>query len=120
MTVLKVITKNYDRNGCNTYQTFNDIVLLKEIKRLDMNDPDGIDFKLILTAVGEGRITEQDMEIIRIKCSKFKMGLYKFRKLGFEENGVRRLFHSKREVDNYNDIKLSRLQKIVIKLQKYC
>ena len=74
------ISRNQEiKNGSLLYTSFDECLFLKENNRLDKNDPQSVEFNRILNQIRDGKITDEDCEIIRITCSKCRMGIMKFR-----------------------------------------
>ena len=85
-------------------------MFLKENNRLDKNDPQSVVFNQILDNIRDGKITEEDAKIIRETCSRYDMGEEKFKKAGFEEDGIMHLFSTNEQADKLNDLELLKLQ----------
>ena len=104
-------SKNEERrNGSILYRSFTECLFLKENNRLDRNDPQSVVFNQILDNIRNGKITEEDAKIIRKTCSRYGMGHEKFKKAGFEEDGLMHLFSTNEQADKLNDLELLKLQ----------
>ena len=103
------------RNGCILYKGFSECLFLKENNRLDENDLDSVNFDRILGNIRNGKISENDCEEIRNKCSRFRMGLDEFKTRGFEDDGITHLFSTNDEAAKLNDSQLLKLQQGVTK-----
>ena len=104
-------SKNQEtKNGSLLYTSFDECLFLKENNRLDKNDPQSVEFNRILNKIRDGQINDQDCEIIRNTCSKYRMGFTKFREKGFENDGTTHLFSTNEKANKLNDMELLKLQ----------
>ena len=99
------------KNGSLLYTSFDECLFLKENNRLDENDPQSVQFNRILNKIRDGKITDEDCEIIRNTCSRCRMGATSFRDKGFENDGITHLYSTNEEANKFNDSELLKLQK---------
>ena len=104
-------TKIEDVHGNTIYNQFSDVVILKENNRLDATDPESTDFYEILESVRDGKMNEKYRQMLIDKCSMYRMGMQKFAAVGFEDDGVSRLFVTNKDSEEYNQTQLLKLQK---------
>lgn len=96
------ISSGVDLVGYSLFTHFDDIIVLEENNRLDMNDPDAVIFDDFLMRLRDGKNTEDDWNLLRSKYSKFTMGFDEWKRRGFENEEALHLYCTNREVNNRN------------------
>ena len=92
------------------------MVELTENKRLDQSDADAFWFDGFLKRLRDGLVTEADYNCIWVQCFRYSMGDREWRRRGFDEDDVIRLFCTNREVNTDNNIRLELLGSKVAKI----
>ena len=68
------ISTNDDLLGHLLYLQFDDVIILEENNRLDLNDEDAVLFNNFLNRLRNGSNTEEDWDILCKKCSYCSIG----------------------------------------------
>ena len=74
-TVWNYTTSNIgnDLTGTNLFKQFKSVAILRENHRVDHNDKDSVLFEGFLSRLRRGDSTEDDLHLVRKKCSRYAM-----------------------------------------------
>ena len=92
----------HEKIGHGLWKCFDTVVQLKINRRLDRNDPDAVAFNDFLMALRDGKNTEADLENVRKHCSRYTMGMDKWRRIGFDGEDVTHLYTTNKDVHKHN------------------
>ena len=91
------------------YGQFSDVVILRENNWSDATDPESWDFNEIFKRARDWKMDKKYRQMLIDKCSMYRMGMQRVGAIGFENDGVSRLFVNNSSSKEYNITQLLKL-----------